>query len=799
MNIRHLLLMDKESFKGLSYHQAKQLLEEYGENSIETKGTVTAWSILFSQFPTVINGILLIAALFSLLINNILDGFFILAIIIINAILGFFQEYRAQKSLEKLKDLTSPLARVIRDGKEVRINASELVPGDLVVLTEGDRVPADGEIIDVAHIEINESILTGESLAVMKNLSETVYLGTLVIKGKGIMQVTKTGMHTQFGQIAETLATIQEEKAPLQKNLDQLGKTLSYSVLVVGFFIIVIGLMNNQDLVPLILVSASIAVAAIPEGLPAVVTIAFAVGTHRMAKRGAIVRKMAAVETLGAVSVIISDKTGTITRNIMRVKKHWIKHEDKLPLLIKACVLGNTASLIEKGSGKSFEVLGDQTDGALLMWANEQKIKPDLPKDSSVVDEYVFDTENKTITTVWKKDGKNHVFVRGAPEVIIAKCALSKELQEEAYAHVAEFAKEGLRTIGFAAKTDEQKKHVSREHLEQDLTFLGCMGIYDPPRNEVKDAVIKSRQAGISTIMVTGDNELTALALAKEINLIEKDEDVITGDELAKMSDEELSQLITRTRIFARTKPEQKLRIVTVLKNLGLVVGVTGDGVNDALALQKADVGIAMGQGGTDVAKEAADIVLTDNNFATLIKAVEEGRIIYKNISNAILYLLSGNLAEISIVFIATFLQLPFPLLPTQILWINLVTDSFPALALATGSKDATVLENKPRNPKTPILSFSRVLLIAAIGYSLTALLLVIFIFLLNTSSEAFARTVVFNMLIYFHLLIAIGFGWQTLRRGNYFLVITIFIILLLQILITYTPFFRNIFHLALQ
>lgn len=781
---------------GLSSGEVKKRQAIYGKNIVATKHTHTVWGLFISQFTTIINAILYLAAIFSIVIHRTIDGVFLLAIIIINACFGFIQEYRAQKSLEKLQQYTAPTARVLREGKETQILAEDLVPDDIVILSEGDRIPADGVLKEATHLEIDESLLTGESLAVIKKSTDEIYLGTLVLKGQGIIRISKTGMQTRFGQIAQTLSTIQSDKAPLQKNLDQLGKLLSFMALMIALLIIPIGIYHKQALVPLVLVSISIGIAAIPEGLPAVVTIAFAVGAHRMAKQGAIVRKMAAIETLGAIQTILVDKTGTITQNHMRVKKFWTKDTKTLQMLLEACILGNTASLIEKGSGKQYEVLGDRTDGALLMWAKEQNMPLTIDKEH-VIDEYVFDPEMKTITTVWQHQGEKYVFVRGAPEVILEKSAGTAEEKATIAKHFADFANEGLRIIGFAMKKEHHTGHTTRKHLEQGLTFLGFTGIFDPPRAEVKNAVAESRRAGIHVIMVTGDNELTALSLAKDIGLIEQDEDVVTGEELSKMSDEELGSIIAKTSIFARTQPEEKLRLVSVLKQQGMVVGVTGDGVNDALALKKADVGIAMGEGGTDVAKEAADIILTDDNFATLIKAIEEGRTIYKNISNAVLYLVSGNLAEISLVFFANLFQLPFPLIPTQILWINLITDSLPAIALATGSKDISVLAKKPRDPHKSLLNERRILFIFILGFGMAICLITIFSILLVTNSQEVARTVTFNLLIYFHLLIVLVIGRQSFRKGNLFLIFTILIIVAMQISINIIPIFQQIFQLA--
>lgn len=782
--------------EGLTKQQAVQQQKTVGKNIITSESNFSLFETFLSQFTSVINGILAAAAIVSFLIGNHLDGVFILAIVILNSILGFVQEYRAEKSLEKLKHFTAPSARVIRDGKEEEILAEDLVPDDIVVLSEGSRIPADGELIESTHLEVDEAILTGESLAVIKKVAETVFLGTLVTKGNGLLKVDKIGMETQFGQIAKTLSSIETEKTPLQQNLSQLGKTLSFVALGAGALIIPLGLFSHRNIIDLILVSASIGLAAIPESLPAVITIAFAVGTHRMAKKKAIVRKMAAIETLGAMQVALSDKTGTITQNQMRVKKFWLEKRSSLPLLIQSCILGNTASLAEKGSGK-YEIIGDETDGALLLWTKKQKHNFVSPE-AHVLDEYTFDSSSKLITTVWKKNNKKHIFVRGAPETIIKQCNLSQKEKAALQNQFESFAKEGLRTIAFATKVIHHKAKKTRKQLEESLTFLGFIGIYDPPREEMKEAIKKAHAAGIHVCMVTGDNPLTALAIAKEVGLIEKEEDVLTGDDLNKLSDQQLSTIITKTRVFARTKPEQKLRLVELLQGKGLVVGVTGDGVNDALALKKADVGISMGEGGTDVAREASDIVLSDNNFASLIHAIEEGRIIYKNITNGIIYLLSGNLAELSLVFLGIVFHLPFPLLPTQILWINLVTDSLPAIALATGSRDATVLKRDPRNPKEPILNKKRLLQIFLIGFSISGSLLLLFYFSLQHLSEAKARTLVFNGLIYLHLLMVVILGWHSLKKGNFMIIFTIILIAALQLMITFVPFFQQFFHLAI-
>lgn len=786
--------------QGLTSAQVQQKHIEFGKNEIETKRSFNALSLLVLQFPTFINGILFTGALFSALIGNVVDATFIFSIIILSAGFGFVQEYNAEKSLEKLKTYIKPLSRVIRNGKEEEIPSSEIVPGDIVILNEGEFVPADGKIIVSHHLEIDESVLTGESLLVVKNDKDPVFSGTLISKGKGHLLVEQIGMDTRFGKIAKTLSEVKTDKTPLQKNLSTLGKIISLIAVSVAFLLIPIGLSQSRDLFDLILLSISAGVSAIPEGLPAVITIALAIGTNRMAKKNAIVRKMSSVETLGAVQVILSDKTGTLTKNEMSVKEVYVSKKERLNFLLKACVVGNTASLVQKGEPGKYEAIGDKTDASILMFAHEKTGElSSLTDGGKMIDEFVFDPETKIITSVWEENKKRYVFVRGAPEKILENSKMPNSEKKKIEKEFEAYAKKGYRVIGFGFKNHEDREVKERKHLEQNLEFLGFVGIYDPPREEAALALKNAKDAGIRTIMVTGDNELTALTIAKEIGLIEKDEDVITGQELDKLSDEELEKIILKVSVFARTKPEDKLRLVTVLKNMGLVVGVTGDGVNDALALKKADVGVSMGSTGTDVAKEASDIVLSDDNFSTLIKAILEGRTIYNNILKSITYLLTSNLSEISLIVIAAVLKMPDPLIPTQILWINLVTDGLPALALASDNRNRSVLKEKPRDPKQQILTPKRIGLILTVGFALAIILIITFNYLLQTRSEIFAKTIIFNLLIFSHLLLAFLVRGGSILKFNKILVLSILLTIILQLTITTVPFFQELFHLGFE
>lgn len=784
---------------GLTAQEVLLRQRQYGKNTIRGRRSYRISRLFFSELFTFINGILLIAALLSFLIGDAIDMIFILTTILLNALFGFIQEYKAERSLEQLKSYAPALARVLREGKEVQLDAAELVPGDIVIVVEGDRISADCTIIDSHHIEVDESLLTGESLPLIKKSGDSVYLGTLITKGKGRVRVQLTGMKTRFGEIAKTLSEITSDKTPLQKQLTRFGMYLSLGIIIIAVLLFPLGLLQGYKPLPFLLIVISIAIAAIPEGLPAVITIALAIGTSRMAKQKALVRKMPSVETLGAIQVLLVDKTGTLTQNSMQVKHVWSKGTRSLSALFLASVLGNTALLAKTAKEKVFTIIGDKTDGALLLYAKTHH--PDIDEEiqsGTIIDEYVFDTDTRLITTLWEKHGKRYVFVRGAPESILERSSLSAFEKNDISVRQDKLASEGLRVIAFASRELIQGSSHTREELEKDLTFLGLIGIHDPPRPEAKHAIEQARLAGIKTVMVTGDNELTALAIAKEVGLVTNDDTVITGPELQKLSDQELYAVLSKTAVVARAKPEDKLRLVNIFKHEDFVVGVTGDGVNDALALKQADVGVAMGESGTDVAKEASDIILTDDNIATLVKAIREGRSIYRNIVTAITYLLASNLSELLLIVISTLLGLPSPLLPTQILWVNIATDTLPALSLATDTSDNTILHKHPRDPETPILTMRRLMRILLLGGGLAIFLLVSYMFLLSSFTQTQSRTILFNLLVFSHMCLALVIRRQSILRVNKLLLISIILILFLQMVITLNPFFQQIFHLGL-
>lgn len=780
---------------GLTTKEVFAKQKEFGKNEITAKESFSVLKLFLMQFPTLINGILAIGAIFSFFIQEALDGILIFVILILNSLFGFFQEYRAEKALQKLKQLSQPISVVMRDGQAVEIQSRDIVPGDIAILNEGDRIPADGEIITSSHLEVDESVLTGESLPVIKNQKDRSFQGTYVARGKGKLLVTNIGDKTKFGQIAKTLANVEDEQTPLQKQIVGLAKILSFAAIVLSVLLFPIGLLHGKAIYPLLILVISISVAAIPESLPAVITIALSLGTNRMTKKKAIVRRLASIETVGAVQVVLTDKTGTLTQNEMRVKDFFVKEKSLMGNLLEACIVGNTAHIVKK-DGKE-EIIGDKTDGAFLLWASEQKRNI---KESSieVLDEYTFDPQTKTITTIAKASGKPFVFVRGAPESVLSISKLLEKDKKTLTQKYEDFAAMGLRVIAFAQKHEPNHKGKSRKELESNMTFLGFVCIYDPPRKEARESVLSAQAAGVRVVMVTGDNPLTAKAIATEVGILDGNKSVLTGTDVDKMKEEELLEAIKDVSVFARVNPQHKMRLVIAFQKLGLVVGVTGDGVNDALALKKADVGLSMGQKGTDVAREASDIVLADDNFATLVDAIKEGRKIYANIVKAIVYLISGNLAELGLIFFSTIFNSSIPLIPTQILWINLITDGMPALALASESDEGVEMRNKPRKKQEPILTRKRLIFILVTAMTLTTSLFFVFTKLDHDIGIDKARTVVFNLMIFMQIFLAFIVRGKKSLFSNKLLVLTSVLTIILQVMLTTIPALQTFFRLSL-
>ena len=742
--------MDKEITQaGLTTEQARRLLEQYGPNEIAEKKPPSVFKVLFSQLNNFLTLLLILAGVVSFIVGERLDGVFIFLIVLLNAFFGFYQEYKAEKALLALKKLTVTLVRVFRDGREQEIDSRNLVAGDVFYLEAGAKVPADAQILRSWHLEVNEAPLTGESFPVEKNAHQSekrdIFLGTVVVKGRCYAQVVKTGERTRFGQLAKTLAQIREEKTPLQRKLEIFSKQLGIIGLIASFAVFGLSFIQEKSVIESFVFAVSLAVAAVPEGLPAVMTITLAIGVERMAKRKAIVRKLDAVEALGAVTLIATDKTGTLTTNQMRVKKIWVKgeiyHANDLPhlahdsfgKLVLNGVLCSTASVVFKVDHGDFDVVGDPTEGAILLLGQKAGLVPDQVRGEwKMTDELQFNPDTKRMTVVVKKGKETKAFSKGAPESILAICTLTEPERTAILQESAKFAREGLRIIAFSYKEEPERE------LEKDQIFLGFVGIADPIRPEVKDAVAVAHRAEIKVVMITGDNELTAEAIGLEAGIIGQGEDILTGKQLDDFSDEELLTILPKVRIFARTTPDHKYRLVKLFQRQGEIVAVTGDGVNDALALKQADVGVAMGLTGTDVAKETADMIITDDNFATLVAAVEQGRNIICNIKNAIKYLLACNISEVMYILLAVALKLPVPT-ALQILYINLVTDGLPAISFAFSPRSDGVMRQPPRKIKSilDVSDFKHLL-------SLGALMVVLFL----VSTLGVSITVLFTTVI---------------------------------------------------
>ena len=719
------MIQEKEFSRGLSTREAEKRIKTYGLNELKHKKKKSPVLIFLSQFNDVVVWVLIGATIISGFIGDKADAITILIIVIVNAILGFVQEFRTEKSLEALQEMAAPTCKAIRDGNIKVINSRELTKGDVVILEAGDRIPADGTFIDAANMVVDESLLTGESVGISKDTNKGKnegYMGTIVLKGRGLLVVDSIGMETEMGKIANLLDNIEEEKSPLRERLDSLGKILVVVCIIVCIIVTVLGILRGNNITEMFLLGVSLAVAAIPEGLAAIVTVALALGVSRMLKRNALIRKLPAVETLGCTSVICSDKTGTLTQNKMTVKEILtngkIYELDKENLydcekLKEAFVYCNDTNYNYDIKNIDKAVMGDPTETALVkVFFKETKEAEDFIAKANRLFEIPFDSTRKMMTVIMKVNGKETCYMKGAPERVLERCSavlengkikpLTAQKKKQIYNYIESMSNRALRCIAAAYKEEHLVKNDS---VEENLIFLGVAGSMDPPRIEVKDAVLKCKMAGIKPIMITGDHKNTALAIAKSINICTTDDQAITGDELEKMSDEELVKRVEKLRVFARVSPNHKLRIVRAFKKNNNIVAMTGDGVNDAPAIKEADIGVAMGISGTDVTKEAASMVLMDDNFATIVSAVEEGRIIYDNIRKFIRYLLSCNLGEVLTMFLASLFYLPNPLTPIQILFVNLATDGLPAIALGIDPADKDIMRQAPREKNEGIFA----------------------------------------------------------------------------------------------
>ncbi len=774
---------------GLTSTQAQEALKKYGLNLLPQKGGASALKIFFAQIKNPFSLVLTVAVILSFVVGDKIDALLIGAILVLNTILGFWQEYKASKELEALRSYEVLNSRVLRDGQEIEIISSQIVPEDIVILEAGDKVPADGEIIENYALEVNESILTGESMPVLKGkLDNHLYFGTTIIAGRGKFKVLQTGLKTRFGGIAETLTEVEEETTPLEAALANLIKITTIIVVLVSILVFVFRYTQGFEFTELILTTIALMVAAVPEGLPAVVTIVLALGVRKMYQKKALVRKMVAVESLGAATIILSDKTGTLTKNEMRVQQVKEVKKESATDLLKCAVLCNSANLVLKEKdpldpsrdGGSFDMLGDTTEGALLLWAKDQGHDIDLMRsEGKLVEEIPFSLKTRKMTVVWEHKGKRSEYTKGAPEVILKEVKLSEKELIRWEKEYQSMAKKGLRVLAFS----------------KDKSLLGLIGIADQIRPEAKEAIRIAKNAGIKVMMVTGDNELTAKAVSEELGLLEEGDEVLTGAQLNLLDEEELKERLGKVKVFARIAPEDKLRLVRAYQSTGEVVAVTGDGVNDSLALKQAQVGVAMGKTGSDVAKEASDIILLDDNFATLVSAVEEGRTIYSNILKVIKFLMTGNLAEILLISVASFLALPAPLLPTQVLWINFVSDGLPALALGFDSPSAHIMKVPPRREQN-ILTLSMVKYILIGGLTIGIACLLVFWKTNEIYGLQSARIATFTTMVILQMILPFIIRRHHSIFSNKKLLASVLLMLVLQALILFVPQLRAIFGL---
>lgn len=823
--------LSTDLINGLSSSEAKLRLTKYGLNKIQGKKKKSIFQLFLAQINDIMIYILLIAAIISFVVGEFSDSIIILIVIFINAIIGVIQESKAEKALEALKSMSTPKAIVKRDGNIIEIPSEEVVIGDIIIIDAGRYIPADLRIVEAANLKIEESAFTGESVPSEKN-SNTItegkdvpigdqhnmaFMSTLVTYGRGIGIVVNTGMNTEIGKIAKMLDSEDENTTPLQKKLAQLGKILGFAAVGISIIMFLISLFQGRDFLEMFMTSISLAVAAIPEGLPAIVAIVLALGVQRMIKENAIIRKLPSVETLGSVNIICSDKTGTLTINKMTVKKYYVNGQiynlksidiknKETNLLTYGMILCNDAT------SKDGVQTGDPTEVALIDVGNKINIfKDDLNKEFKRVNEIPFDSDRKLMTTVNSYENKYYVFTKGAIDSILKisnKILINGEIKDFADKEKSEtlnasnlMSDDALRVLALAYKPIDNE-HVPIDELENDLIFVGLMGMIDPPREEVKGSIELSKKAGIRTIMITGDHKNTAVAIAKELGIVEDISQAMSGSEIDSYSEEEFTKIVNNFKVFARVSPEHKVKIVKAFKSYGNIVSMTGDGVNDAPSLKAADIGIAMGITGTDVAKGAADMVLTDDNFTTIVKAVEEGRNIFNNIKKSIIFLLSCNLGEIVALFFAILLNWPAPLLPIHILWVNLITDSFPALSLGVDPGDKGVMDLPPKDPKESLFAGRAGILLILNGILIGGSTLFAFVLgeYLYPDSLRHAQTMAFVVLSVSQLFYSLSMRNETkslFQVGvfkNKWLIASILFGIVVQLAIITIPFTANIF-----
>lgn len=853
--------LETDRQKGLSSREIPLKKKLFGENKIEEVKKISPFTIFISQFTDFITLVLIGAVIISAYLGELADAIAITAIIVINGVLGFIQEYRTEKSLEALKQLAAPTARVLRDGQVKVIPAKDVVPGDIALLESGDRVPADGEFLEAEGLSIDESILTGESVPVEKSTvsggesemkihkKNLAFMGTLVVSGRGKILVTETGMDTEMGKIAGMMGKIEDDETPLQHRLEVLGKQLVTASLFICAAVALLGIIRGEKIYDMFLFGVSLAVAAIPEGLPAIVTVVLTLGVQRMIRKKAIIRRLPAVETLGCATVICSDKTGTLTENRMSVRKIYvngqtlmvsgtgykpegdfislegqlIKQADgELKRLLEIGASCSNAAIYRQKGGlfvdfikqKEFTLSGDPTEAAILIAALKGGVQKETV-DSAYqrIKEIPFDSDRKRMSVqVKNRRGEIFIFTKGAPDIVLSLCTriekngqvqeLYQQDKKKILAINEDMGREALRVLAFAYKRLTINE-MDEKNPEHDLIFVGLMGMIDPPRFEAVEAVQKCFSAGIRPVMITGDHKATAWAVAKELHMLKKDSKILTGEELDEMSEQEFEKCVDDVAVYARVTPRHKLKIVRALKKKGHVVAMTGDGVNDAPAVKEADIGVSMGLSGTDVTKEASSMILMDDNFASIVAAIEEGRIIYDNIRKFIRYLLSCNIGEVLTMIWTSALGLPLPLLPIQILWMNLVTDGLPAMALGVDPPERDVMSRKPRGRSENIFSggLGKRIIYRGILISIATLAAFMLTGLYSSGDLVRSRTAAFCTLVLAQLIFV--FECRTERHGiweqnpfsNIYLTLAVIVSVGMLLMVIYVPFFQPIFH----